>query len=147
MPSVPPRFPFLLLCLPRLWFVAAQVRIHFVPFSSLRGLKGLDLSSNNLDGTIPESFENLVNLEHLWLSNNRLTGKLPALGSWADLSDDRYLGQLQIAMFFFFSNSGRLLLPEFNASTRSTPWIHWSRLDRCENWTLRLLRSCWLLPS
>ncbi|KAJ9174624.1 hypothetical protein P3X46_013251 [Hevea brasiliensis] len=41
-------------------------------------LRGLDLSSNNLIGEIPEEVTELVGLEYLYLSNNQLTGNIPS---------------------------------------------------------------------
>jgi Leucine-rich repeat (LRR) protein len=44
-------------------------------FFSLPVLRELDLSSNELEGTIPIQIANLLRLEKVNLSANRLTGK------------------------------------------------------------------------
>ncbi|RHN58497.1 putative non-specific serine/threonine protein kinase [Medicago truncatula] len=43
----------------------------------LREIIALNLSHNRLSGSIPESFSNLINIESLDLSNNNLSGKIP----------------------------------------------------------------------
>ena len=44
---------------------------------SLSNLKSLDLSNNRLTGTIPAELGSLSNLESLYLSSNELTGCIP----------------------------------------------------------------------
>ncbi|XP_037463430.1 receptor-like protein 8 isoform X2 [Triticum dicoccoides] len=44
---------------------------------SMKWLRSLNFSNNYLDGSIPKSFSNLSNLESLDLSHNNLTGQMP----------------------------------------------------------------------
>ncbi|KAJ4748451.1 Receptor-like protein 12 [Rhynchospora pubera] len=46
-------------------------------YESLRLLRSIDLSNNNLEGEIPESVVSLIGLVNLNLSNNHLIGKIP----------------------------------------------------------------------
>jgi len=46
----------------------------------------LNLSSNDLTGSIPSEIGNLTNLYYLWLTNNQLTGEVPE--SICDLNVD-----------------------------------------------------------
>ncbi|KAL3652862.1 hypothetical protein CASFOL_002543 [Castilleja foliolosa] len=43
----------------------------------MSSLESLDLSSNSLHGTIPQSLSKLTSLSHLNLSNNNLSGRIP----------------------------------------------------------------------
>ncbi|PHT67150.1 hypothetical protein T459_31575 [Capsicum annuum] len=52
--------------------------LYAFPFSSLPFLEYLNLSMNNLSGTIPPEIGNLKNLNNLTLSNNQLTGSIPS---------------------------------------------------------------------
>ncbi|PTQ26700.1 hypothetical protein MARPO_0580s0001 [Marchantia polymorpha] len=52
----------------------------------LRGLTYLKLTHNNFSGEIPQVFEDLLHLQSLDLSANYLTGKIPAVLSRASLS-------------------------------------------------------------
>ena len=55
---------------------------------SLKHLQSLFLQSNQLSGTLPAELGNLVNLQHLYLGSNQLEGSIPtALGSLTDLLD------------------------------------------------------------
>ena len=46
----------------------------------------LDLSENNLVGTIPASLSNLDQMKYLYLADNKLTGPIPDLSSFTDLT-------------------------------------------------------------
>ena len=67
---------------------------------SLTSLRVLDLSDNDLTGTIPTALDGLINLEELRLNGNGLTGNIPAqLGSLTslrvlDLSENNLTGNL-----------------------------------------------------
>nr|XP_048334865.1 receptor-like protein EIX1 [Ziziphus jujuba var. spinosa] len=63
-------------------------------FGQLVKLEELDTSNNQLTGSIPESFGQLVKLEALGMSNNQLTGSLP-----------ESFGQLVKLEFFDMSNN------------------------------------------
>ena len=58
----------------------------------------INLSDNNLTGSIPNSIEGLIELRRLYLSNNQLTGDIPEsigyLGNleWIDLSNNQLTG-------------------------------------------------------
>lgn len=44
------------------------------------------MSRNKLFGTVPATFERLINLVELDLSANQLTGRLPDVGHWVNLA-------------------------------------------------------------
>ncbi|KAJ9672345.1 hypothetical protein PVL29_025813 [Vitis rotundifolia] len=54
-----------------------RMRNAFPMLHSFKSLHILDLSSNNLDGPIPSSVENVHQLESLVLSNKKLSGEFP----------------------------------------------------------------------
>eukprot|EP00002_Diphylleia_rotans_P010516 TRINITY_DN2099_c0_g1_i2.p1 TRINITY_DN2099_c0_g1~~TRINITY_DN2099_c0_g1_i2.p1 ORF type:complete len:731 (+),score=104.79 TRINITY_DN2099_c0_g1_i2:618-2810(+) len=63
-------------------------------------MKFMDLSKNQLNGSLPRSFENFASVEFMYLSNNRLEGTIPA-GFWnlpklflVDLSHNRFCEEL-----------------------------------------------------
>jgi Leucine-rich repeat (LRR) protein len=45
---------------------------------NLNGLEALFLDENQLEGSIPDCFVNLINLKQLYLFKNQLTGDLPS---------------------------------------------------------------------
>ncbi|KAL6198660.1 hypothetical protein ACLB2K_028449 [Fragaria x ananassa] len=68
--------------------------------SSVKLVKSVDLSSNNLDGQIPEEISSLIALGTLNLSRNHLHGKIPStIGNMSsletlDLSHNHLLGEI-----------------------------------------------------
>ena len=48
-------------------------------------VNALDLTNNQLVGTLPGSLNGLAALETFWANANRLTGAIPSLGSWPSL--------------------------------------------------------------
>lgn len=80
----------------------------------------LDLSSNNLNGTIPPELEDLSNLEQLLLANNQLSGNIPPeLGNLAsllilDISNNQLSGSIPVelgnlpTLYLFYANSNQL---------------------------------------
>nr|XP_023884268.1 probable LRR receptor-like serine/threonine-protein kinase At1g53420 [Quercus suber] len=58
----------------------------FPNLSSMTGMSRLDLSFNQLDGTVP-NFDVLKNLTFMYLTNNLLTGAIP---DWVKNRDDNY---------------------------------------------------------
>ncbi|XP_004295505.1 PREDICTED: LRR receptor-like serine/threonine-protein kinase GSO1 [Fragaria vesca subsp. vesca] len=68
--------------------------------SNVNLVKGIDLSSNNLEGEIPEEISSLIALRTLNLSRNHLHGKIPStIGNMSsletlDLSHNHLLGEI-----------------------------------------------------
>ncbi|MGV7343411.1 hypothetical protein PJI17_32450, partial [Mycobacterium kansasii] len=60
-------------------------------FSTLKGLRSLDLSRNNLSGKIPRYLEKFA-LEYLNLSFNNFEGELPKQGVFGNTSRVSVLG-------------------------------------------------------
>ncbi|XP_028782556.1 receptor-like protein 15 [Neltuma alba] len=58
----------------------------------LESLHALNLSHNNLNGSIPESFHNLADIESIDLSNNNLEGEIPI-----QLQDLNFLGVFNVS--------------------------------------------------
>ena len=66
---------------------------HGVTTNAAGRVTDLDLSSNNLRGTLPPELGNLTNLEILYLSRNQLEGEIPAsLGNLTNLRIARFAG-------------------------------------------------------
>ncbi|CAA3031205.1 receptor 12 [Olea europaea subsp. europaea] len=69
-------------------------------YKRLRTLKGIDLSSNKLVGTIPQAFSDLRGLVFINLSRNQLTGNIiSCIGQldtleWLDLSRNKLSGEI-----------------------------------------------------
>ncbi|XP_022883104.1 probable leucine-rich repeat receptor-like protein kinase At1g35710 [Olea europaea var. sylvestris] len=69
-------------------------------YKRLKNLKGIDLSSNKLVGTIPQAFSNLKGLVFINLSRNHLTGNIiSSIGQldtleWIDLSRNQLSGEI-----------------------------------------------------
>jgi Leucine-rich repeat (LRR) protein len=62
--------------------------LHNFPFSTLPNLEFLDLSANQLFGSIPSQMGNLTNLTLLYLYDNQLSGSIPIeLGNLDQLSN------------------------------------------------------------
>ena len=65
----------------------------------LSNLEGLDLSNNQLSGSIPSSLGNLSNLEGLDLSNNQLSGSIPSsLGNLSKLEEFHVSGNTDLSL-------------------------------------------------
>ncbi|MFQ6670824.1 hypothetical protein Gotur_035579 [Gossypium turneri] len=63
--------------------------LHTQGFCGLTNLRFLDMSNNNLKGTLPECFYNFTSLESLDLSSNQLSGDVSALKSLTSLVELR----------------------------------------------------------
>ncbi|KAG5006623.1 hypothetical protein JHK82_024564 [Glycine max] len=95
------------------------------PFESCKSISVVDLDSNNLSGTIPNSVSKCQTLEKINLSNNNLTGHIPdelatipVLGV-VDLSNNNFNGTIP-AKFGSCSNL-QLLNVSFNNISGSIP--------------------------
>ena len=64
--------------------------------SSLKGLQHLDVSQNNLSGSIPNSFEKLPLLESLNLSFNNFDGKVPTEGVFRNTNAISLIGNARL---------------------------------------------------
>ncbi|KAL6334597.1 hypothetical protein AAG906_019232 [Vitis piasezkii] len=62
----------------------------------LHQLSSLDLSSNNLSGTIPLSIPSLTFLSYLNLSNNNFSGKIPFIGQMTTFIESAFVGNLNL---------------------------------------------------
>ena len=86
---------------------------------------GLDLTDNQLTGTIPSELSNLAKLERLWLGENQLTGAIPAelsnLASleWLSLSFNQLTGTIPVELGNLASL--RVLVLHDNQLTGSVP--------------------------
>ncbi|XP_026417523.1 LRR receptor-like serine/threonine-protein kinase GSO1 [Papaver somniferum] len=95
---------------------------------------GIDLSSNNLEGNIPEDIGLLQGLSMLNLSNNHLTGKIPnSVGNMTgleslDLSFNSLSGEIPSELVSV-SNLGRLNLSYNNLSGRIPEDAHFQTLS------------------
>ncbi|CAK9260101.1 unnamed protein product [Sphagnum jensenii] len=95
---------------------------------NLVNLVRLDLSSSNYSGAIPSSFRNLVNLRYLGLSDNRLSGSIPP--ELADLpylftlnlDDNQLTGPIPFAPTFV-QKMGRNLMVSGNPGLCYTPVV------------------------
>lgn len=95
------------------------------PFESCDSISVIDLDSNNLSGTIPNSVSKCQALEKIKLSNNNLTGHIPeelatipVLGV-VDLSNNKFNGPIPAK--FGSSQSLKLLNVSFNNISGSIP--------------------------
>ncbi|GFY98290.1 hypothetical protein Acr_12g0008310 [Actinidia rufa] len=69
--------------------------LHF--FSQLKNLTFLDLSFNDLTGSIPSSLSKLTNLDAIHLDRNKLTGPIPnSFGEFTGQVPDLYLSHNQL---------------------------------------------------
>ncbi|KVH90833.1 Leucine rich repeat 4 [Cynara cardunculus var. scolymus] len=59
-------------------------------FGNLENIESMDLSHNNISGSIPQSLEKLDGLRILDVSNNRLTGKIPMGGQMSTMRGFHY---------------------------------------------------------
>ncbi|KAJ4782542.1 Leucine-rich receptor-like protein kinase family protein [Rhynchospora pubera] len=86
-------------------------------FSNLGLLKYLDLSNNNIQGTIPDGLVNCTNLNWISLESNRLTGSIP-----------NWIGRLQkLVVLVLRNNSFTGMIPPELGNCKG--------LDRChKNW-------------
>ena len=86
---------------------------------------GLDLTDNQLTGTIPSELSNLASLERLWLGENQLTGAIPSelsnLASleWLSLSFNQLTGTIPVELENLASL--RVLVLHDNQLTGSVP--------------------------
>ncbi|GLT28267.1 hypothetical protein SLA2020_032110 [Shorea laevis] len=87
-------------------------------------LTNLDLSNNKLQGSIPNSIANLVNLSHLDLSNNKLQGSIPnSIANlvnliFLDLSSNHFSDLVELDMFSVLQNLEIIFLSDNNLSLR-----------------------------
>ena len=58
----------------------------------LNELESIDLSRNNIYGTIPSSMPSLTFLSYLDLSNNNLSDKIPFTGQMTTFNDSMFAG-------------------------------------------------------
>ena len=65
-----------------------EKEIHFLPY-----VKTLDLSDNEIEGTVPDALYGLSELRHLYLNNNKLTGTISSNIDNLNLAEQIYLGQ------------------------------------------------------
>lgn len=65
-------------------------------FSHCTGLRSLDLSSNDLDGQIPDSLTSLESLTYFNVSFNQLSGPVPSSGPFANFNSGSYLGNPEL---------------------------------------------------
>ena len=98
---------------------------------------GLDLSGNQLAGSIPASLGNLTNLQVVALGGNQLTGSIPAsLGSltnleWLNLSNNRLTGSIPASLsslanlesLFFDRNQLTGSIPASLGSLANLEWL------------------------
>jgi len=68
--------------------VLPEKEIHFLPY-----VKTLDLSDNEIEGTVPDAVYGLSELRHLYLNNNKLTGTISSNIDNLNLAEQIYLGQ------------------------------------------------------
>ncbi|PHT32865.1 hypothetical protein CQW23_29202 [Capsicum baccatum] len=89
-----------------------------VDFSSNRfgdiPVESLDLSSNHLEGKMPEQLTSLTCLEFLNLSYNQLQGCIPTRPQFATFEKDSYTGNDGLRGFPVSEGCGRSRLPETN---------------------------------
>ncbi|XP_070041573.1 probable LRR receptor-like serine/threonine-protein kinase At3g47570 [Nicotiana tomentosiformis] len=67
------------------------------------GLEFLDLSHNNISGTIPKYFEKLQFLKYFNVSYNKLYGEIPSAGSFKNLSSQFFLFNEALCSLLRFS--------------------------------------------
>jgi len=71
--------------------------------SQIKNLSSLDISQNNLKGTIPEGFANLSNLVQLNFSFNQLEGPVPLTGISSHINESSMMGNQTLCGAKFLS--------------------------------------------
>nr|XP_043620168.1 receptor-like protein EIX1 [Erigeron canadensis] len=97
---------------------SCDINLPSIKFTNLTFLSSLDLSSNNIDSTIPVWLSNLTNLMHLNLKDNSFYGQIPALLgtlthlAYVDLSENYF----NTSIPDLFSNLTGLVHLDLNAN-------------------------------
>ena len=80
-------------------------------------LISLNLSNNQLSGSIPDGIGNLINLEELLLNNNQLSGNVPeSISDLEIINDVTYLFNLENNNLFQLTNQQLRILHFYNHS-------------------------------
>uniref|UniRef100_A0A6N2L1P7 Leucine-rich repeat-containing N-terminal plant-type domain-containing protein n=1 Tax=Salix viminalis TaxID=40686 RepID=A0A6N2L1P7_SALVM len=108
--------------------------------SSIYDMKGIDLSRNNFEGTIPIEYFNSYGLDFLDLSENNLSGSLP-LGF--DATYLRYVhlyrNQLSGPLPYAFYNLSSLMTLDLSDNSLTGPIPHW--IDNLSELSIFVLKS------
>ena len=94
----------------------------------------MDLSNNNISGTIPKSFQKLNQLSVLDVSNNKLSGKIPRGGQMDTMNDPTYFANNSwlCGMQIRVKCSGDEITPEAQEEDEDEdddedePWLLWT---------------------
>ncbi|XP_077233358.1 uncharacterized protein LOC143875635 [Tasmannia lanceolata] len=114
------------------WLFQDTYRYYSTWICKLRSLSFLDLGNNSIEGDIHPCMEGMHNLQELYLSDNRFTGKIPSFIFnnltqifFIDLSNNQFMGVFSFSCFANLSQLSDVDLSNNMQLVVETQHSHW----------------------